>query len=240
MTIPTVKQQQFIQVLRAINDAETVYVIPSFQRPYAWESKQILDMEHDMQKAAAFNAYHYFAPLHLIPLNFTDPTHLIDQFITHAKPIVEPAIDKQGLVISTNLVPVDFYAVVDGQQRLTTLFLLGHIFYASLPNRNRLNLQVEYNGQIIPRLIQNPVADHQFMMDIVEHIWNQELNLPIPKTQSQQRMLNAYNHMQKWDQSTIGFLSSINFRTLAMELIPSYGLTSFMILNDRANNCILI
>lgn len=47
----------------------TVYVIPTFQRPYAWEETQRNEMIEDIRTAAGkANPYHYFAPVHLIPM----------------------------------------------------------------------------------------------------------------------------------------------------------------------------
>ena len=47
-----------------------IYVIPTFQRPYAWEEPQWDDLIHDIQSAAAHpDPYRYFAPIHVVEIN---------------------------------------------------------------------------------------------------------------------------------------------------------------------------
>lgn len=44
-----------------------IYVIPTFQRPYAWEKVQREDLRDDIITAAKSpNPWHYFAPIHVI------------------------------------------------------------------------------------------------------------------------------------------------------------------------------
>ncbi|WP_295436508.1 DUF262 domain-containing protein, partial [uncultured Thiodictyon sp.] len=52
-------------------DPDTLFVIPTFQRPYAWEQKQIRDLKDDFDSAlCAQAARHYFAHVHLVPIEW--------------------------------------------------------------------------------------------------------------------------------------------------------------------------
>ena len=132
--------------------------------------------------------------------------------------------------------PIHVYAIVDGQQRLTTLFLLAHIYYQT----ERLSspwLDVPLrDGAKIPRVIQNPADDHAFMKRLIAWITEEEEPYPEAKRQSQRRMLANTKVMREWARQhveALRFLRSEKFKTSAIELERDYGLTSFLTLNDR-------
>jgi hypothetical protein len=241
MPLNLIRNDQFTTVLGALNDPNTIYLIPNFQRPYAWSERQINDLFLDMEKASKQqNGYHYLAALHLISVNPNDPKDPLADFIDYQGighlTILQNAA-KNDQLETQDINPVKIYAVVDGQQRLTTLFFLAHLYYFSLNGQNLdSNLYVTLvNGQKIPRLIQSPADDHNFMMSLVGNIW---ASVPIPSSmsQSQKRMQNNFKMMQDWatdEPQALSFLKNKNFKTSAIELDAGYGLTSFMTLNDR-------
>lgn len=241
MPLNLIRNDQFTIVLGALNDPNTVYIIPNFQRPYAWTERQINDLFLDMEKASnQQNGYHYLSALHLISVDPGEPKDPLADFIDYKGiehlTILQNAAKNDELE-TQDINPVKIYAVVDGQQRLTTLFLLAHLYYFSLNGQDLdSNLYVTLvNGQKIPRLIQSPVDDHNFMMSLVGNIW---ASVPVPSSmsQSQKRMQNNFQMMQEWatkEPQALGFLKNKNFKTSAIELDAGYGLTSFMTLNDR-------
>jgi hypothetical protein len=80
--LPTINPHQFTTVIQALTDAETVYIVPNFQRPYAWEKKQIIDLLQDMTKAnARSEGSHYLSALHLIPLDLSKADDPLAEFI---------------------------------------------------------------------------------------------------------------------------------------------------------------
>ena len=92
--ITTISPHQFTTVLQALTDPETIYVVPSFQRPYAWETDQIKDLLRDMAKAAARSeGSHYLAAIHLIPLDLARADDPLTEFV--AKKII--AIAQTGV-----------------------------------------------------------------------------------------------------------------------------------------------
>jgi uncharacterized protein with ParB-like and HNH nuclease domain len=59
----------------SIFDRNAVYVVPTFQRPFAWEQKQLSDLIKDINIACNRpNPYHYFSPIHLVRVNSSKDT----------------------------------------------------------------------------------------------------------------------------------------------------------------------
>ena len=76
-------------------DGQYHFVIPSFQRGYRWEEKQVIDLLEDIKQFA------------------NDDNVKSDSYFL--QPVVVKACDYNG---------IDAYEVLDGQQRLTTLLLV--------------------------------------------------------------------------------------------------------------------
>jgi hypothetical protein len=242
---------QIETVLCALTEQTSLYFIPSFQRPYSWDEKQITDLRHDMKKAFDHDHRHhhdhYLAALHFLRYDPANEERSLAPFAIHARAVLQHGIQNGQLVTAAG--PVTVYAVVDGQQRLTTLFLLAHIYYH---HRHQQNAQ--YNrrlfevqplvGDAIPRLIQGDPDDHQFIMQIVEHIWNPALPLPNHHNAAQDRMLRSFKIMQEWvdepDSAWVEFLILPNFKALRVLLEPAVGLTAFMTLNDRGKDLTIL
>lgn len=240
MPFIVIQPEQGSCIIETLNNQAAMFIIPSFQRPYVWGIKEIDDLRHDMKAAAAGHGYHYLSALHLLSLNNGDHEHL-DQFVQPANSIIKDALQNGQLHAATGGL-INRYAVVDGQQRLTTLFLIAHKYYAKQqfidPQENyRRNLEVRVinNNQLysFPKLIQYPLADHLFMMQIVDRIWNPTAPIVAPATQAQKRLLAAYKNIEQWGNNEINFIAAPNFRTMIIALQPYYGLLSFMTLNDR-------
>jgi hypothetical protein len=242
MTLNLIRPQQFTTVLGALTDPSTVYVVPSFQRPYAWVEKQTRDLLRDMEKATLVKGSHYLSALHLIGIDLREEatlTEFLDERGNDDLENLKRLTNEDGLRTAADA-PVHVYAVVDGQQRLTTLFLLAHIYYRSELKRNPhlqsgLDLHLR-DGTTIPRLIQNPAADHTFMRELIDWIRVPELSPPEAKRQSQRRMLANTKTMLEWATvhlDPLRFLRSEKFKTSVIELEAEYGLTSFLTLNDR-------
>lgn len=241
MALHLIRSDNFSSVLSVLNDPETIYVIPTFQRPYAWSEDQVKDLLQDMEKASP-DGRHYMSALHLIPIapggHETPMNRYVDYQSNKDLALLEIAGSKDNLRTDRDN-PVKVYAVIDGQQRLTTLFFLAHIYYA---NRGNLELKSTlavrlHNGMVIPRIIQNPPADHDFMMALVDDIWTRARSHTVKTaSQSQERMLKNVRAMEHWaDLKTteLFYLTSDRFKTGAIELDADYGLISFMTLNDR-------
>lgn len=164
-------------------------------------SSQIDDLFRDMEKASRTNGRHYLSALHLIPLSPSDANDPLIDFVEYSEnsdlAILQGAAKNNELQTPAGN-SVQVYAVIDGQQRLTTLFLLAHVYYASQkkpPLLSNLFVTLQDERQI-PRLIQNPAADHKFMMSLVTDIW--ETRPVHTSCQSQARMLKNLKKMKSW------------------------------------------
>jgi len=238
MPFNLIRPQQFTTVLSALTDPSTVYIVPSFQRPYAWETEQIYDLLRDMEKATAVAGSHYLSALHLIGLDLgKDPTlvEFLDDADNNDLGTLR-RLAKADELRTTADAPIHAYAVVDGQQRLTTLLLLTHIYYHhEAVSSKYLDLDLRSDTSI-PRLIQNPASDHQFMKEVIDWIKEPNRHLPVPRRESQRRLLSNTQAMRTWAEqhrNPLRFLRSEKFKTSAIELEADYGLTSFLTLNDR-------
>lgn len=154
---------------------------------------------------------------------------------------LQSAFKKDGQLQDHGYRAVKLYMVVDGQQRLTSLFLLGHIFAACTGGQKVSDLfYVVLRGGVtkIPRLIQHPGDDHRFFSSLAQQLIspNPNFNALIAGSQSQERMLNNAKHMTQWGQNNknaLNFISSQQFKTSIIQLDAHFGLTSFMTLNDQ-------
>lgn len=245
--MPMILTTQIDTVLATLTDQNSLYFIPSFQRPYAWEAKQIDDLGHDMTKAYNYHGHHYLAALHFLSYEPANPEHPLANFAEYAQEVLQHGIQNGQLMTAAG--PVNVYAVVDGQQRLTTLFLLAHILYQQRhlnnPVFNRQVFEVQpLVGPPIPRLILGNLDDQQFMMNIVERVWNPVLPPLNPHSAAQARMLNNAVTMQNWANQPhphwVNFLTSPNFKALRVLLNLADGLTAFMTLNDRGKDLTLL
>src|SRR4051812_16780252 len=81
--------------IQTIIDSQRQYVIPLFQRPYSWESKQWTTLWQDLMELCEDD---------------TPRNHFIGSIVTMPSHSVPEGVTK--------------YIVIDGQQRLTTLLVL--------------------------------------------------------------------------------------------------------------------
>lgn len=245
MPFKLIPPTQFTNVLSVLREPAAIYIVPSFQRPYAWGEKETADLLRDMEKATIVGGSHYLSPVHLVEIDLSDDETLVE-FVDdreNADLRVLQQLAKKGELRTIGDEPVHVYAVIDGQQRLTTLLLLGHIYYHhELKNNRRLQPGLDIQLSVdttMPRLIQNPAADHEFMQKLIRWTRDPELAPPEPGRQSQRRMRANTQTMLDWaavHHEPLRFLRSENFKTSLIELERGYGLTSFQTLNDRGRS----
>lgn len=210
-----------------IFNRNVVYVIPTFQRPYAWEEKQLSDLISDIFVCCGkSNPYHYLSPIHLVEVD--SPQEEMWKNYTDK--------DNEDILNITNAAFTDdhgkfkVYLVVDGQQRLTTLFSL--LFIISGNKVSFLKLLCEEKE--IPKIILNPANDHQYFRNL--------LNLPYSQpsiiSKSQQRLNDLFNTLSNINFNTIhqNFITGRKHVSLLISLDPNYGLQTFLTLNDRGKD----
>ena len=239
-----IHSNQFESIFSILTDQEVIFIIPPFQRPYAWEERHVNDLFQDMIKASSLNGGHYLSTFYLIELDSSEFVNNNSVFLNLQDNVdlkkLRSAYVMDGTIQDKYNSLIQLYIVVDGQQRLTSLFLLGHLF-AGLCNQNVFNkfyVTLRDGVTIIPRLIQHPSDDHRFFASLIQQLKlpSSSFNSPTTSSQSQKRMLSNAKLMMNWGKSNVNalkFFSSQKFKTSVIQLEAEFGLTSFMTLNDR-------
>lgn len=209
----------------------SIYVIPTFQRPYAWEEEQWNELIEDIQNAAKKTPpydYHYFAPLHVIKVDPTD--ELWERYVDQTCPDIHSL--KSENFRDKDFQQLSVFLVVDGQQRLATLYSLLHVI---ISHANFINLA---GGSQIPRVILNPPSDHDRFRSLLGISSSILPHTPV-YSHSEERLVELFEYMA--GKFALGgrehlFLTGNHCQTLRIELPPTARLVSFMSLNDRGKD----
>lgn len=141
----------------------TVYVIPAYQRPYAWGEKHLNDLRKDIldtfnqvrRSGPAFPGY-FVGALYTRDCASTDLDDDLRERIRNSEGRFGRGWEDQ------HGQGVKFVEVLDGQQRLTTLFLLRQYF--QMPG-GMITLK---NGQVIPAVLP-ALQDRHFFLEMIAH-----------------------------------------------------------------------
>ena len=145
------------------------YFIPSYQRGYRWGKRQVEDLLEDLYAFA------------------TDAQKKPGSFYC-LQPVVVKKCDMQTVAdngLNSNIDNNIWYEVIDGQQRLTTLYLIFKFFV----EQNHLNLIEDYNTELFQIKYQTGVTDENILAE--------------PATQSISSpnafyITEAYRHISGW------------------------------------------
>ncbi|WP_020504906.1 DUF262 domain-containing protein [Lamprocystis purpurea] len=208
-----------------------IFVIPTFQRPYAWEQSHREDMIRDIQVATARqrhnpNTIHYFGAIHTIEVQ--PDSALLTNYSDPANEDIN-TLSNNGFQATDSIFRV--HLVVDGQQRLVTLFGLlercagSKMRYVTMPNE-----------RTIPKVILSPATDHE--------LWRSLLGMgnPVPpmNTRSQRRLQELFA-MPPQPPFIAGspehrFLIGAHTELVWVQLPRGATLGPFLTLNDRGKD----
>lgn len=215
----------------SVFDRNAVYVIPTFQRPYAWEEKQLSDLFKDIQIACTRNPkYHYLSPVHLVKVDSPEKT-IWQDYTDNSNPDIQVLTHSQ--FTKDNGGKLQIYFVVDGQQRLTTLFVL--LAYAITYKKFASDFSIKCQNRKIPKIILNPSDDHQHFRNLL----GLTFSTPTVKLRSQDRLDYLFDYFTKrivLSPSHNGFIKGNDHVLLLIELNPDHGLQTFLTLNDRGKD----
>jgi len=209
---------------------KTIFIIPNFQRPYVWGERQFKDLFNDLEKAAAQNnGFHYLSAIHVLKLQPTDSnwSNLVD-----ANEDCQKLKDNNADLLGN---PFPIYAVIDGQQRLTTILILANVLAKTQNPALRGSLSASLQSGNIPRLMQSPTEDHLYMQQMLAD-YHANKTIASPKSAAQTRLKEGLELADQWgrqNKNAIGFLLKPSLQTSVILLEADYGLTSFLTLNDR-------
>lgn len=149
------------------------YFIPSYQRGYRWGKRQVQDLLEDFYKFATDN-------------------HKQDGAFYCLQPIVVKKCDKKTMEennLSSDLDNNIWYEVIDGQQRLTTLYIL----FKYLITRGKIDDVKEEYGKNLFRIAYQTLGTAMSVLDNPENEDNSSPN--------SYYITNAYTHISKWFES---------------------------------------
>lgn len=149
------------------------YFIPSYQRGYRWGKRQVQDLLEDFYKFATDN-------------------HKQDGAFYCLQPIVVKKCDKKTMEennLSSDLDNNIWYEVIDGQQRLTTLYIL----FKYLITRGKIDDMKEEYGKNLFRIAYQTLGTAMSVLDNPENEDNSSPN--------SYYITNAYTHISKWFES---------------------------------------
>jgi hypothetical protein len=212
-------QKLFDSVNDILREGNKVFVIPVFQRPYAWEDQHIQTLIDDIDTASQRKPkpFHYLSPIHVIEVEDSEQKEWKDYVDNANDDII--ALNDSGFQTDTGSA-LKVYLVIDGQQRLTTLFSL-------LWGINTDRLTFDCGQKTIPRIILSPPDDH--------FSFRSSLGLPskVPSISSraQERLKICFS--KSIDAKYKPFIDKGGLKLLLVELDAHYGLQAFQTQNDR-------
>lgn len=217
-----------VSVTNLFNESN-IYVIPSFQRPYAWEKNQWDELIEDIRNATHRKSpYHYFAPIHVVQIN--DPG--ADLWKRYTDKENEDIADLGASGFRGEFGNLNVFLVIDGQQRLITFYsLLNQYFkrFATLSGSIKIPSVVlnSWSDQIVFRNLLGLGLPHKS----VSHVSRAQLRLKC--------LFDKLNNITLSDPcfSTRNlchdFITGSKCETLLVQLDPTARLSAFMTLNDR-------
>jgi len=174
-----------------------VFLIPTYQRPFAWDrDRQVKDFWEDIYTSFKTNSSrsYLFGNIYLAPIKSLEELKRYiqrDIFTSFFGNIEKEGKDLEDL--SKDLEKVNFYLIIDGQQRTTTFFLLIKALHDAgikIPERKRVELIVKLDsGEELPKLILGS-TDAEFFKKLVN---NEKVS---PETLSNKRLMEAYSFLK--------------------------------------------
>jgi hypothetical protein len=174
----------FIQPLETIFQGSTRFIVPDFQRNYAWEQEDIEALLEDIVLGAEKASQHFIGSL-IVRIDETNP---------------------------------EIAYVIDGQQRLTTLFmtvacLRDYVAYSGneelkIEGANPINVMSELNNFLFTmddqtyamrdRFEAHPMIAEMFSKQVLAHPLPNRPQLPVRHHKFSQRLRDAHKLLRQW------------------------------------------
>jgi uncharacterized protein with ParB-like and HNH nuclease domain len=158
--------------------SNTIYIIPNYQRPYSWEERHVEDLWKDvLDTVAQAKSLRKDFPGYFIGTIYIRNVTDFEDLDEHLKMILKGSENVFGRLENAKGQDLKFIELLDGQQRLITLFLLREQLNLS----NWLTLK---NGHRIACILP-AIQDREFLLKLVN---SENNNHPIPLTYSQRKL----------------------------------------------------
>jgi|GEM_PF-6047997 len=212
--------------------SKNLFIVPTFQRPFRWETKHISTLVTDISKAKNKQRDHYLSPIHLIQINTTKDAD-IALLNLYTDDSTRPAIDAvAGGLIDDDGIPVSVYMIIDGQQRLTATLAILKAFNVPPPPYS-----ITIRGRMYPKLIAGSQAEDTEIRRGLGIINGAAQPLNAAASRIQSAFTEAANLAANMPPARL-FTTFLQQRltTLAVCLDPLFALGSFLTLNDRGKS----
>jgi hypothetical protein len=161
------------------------FFIPDYQRDYAWQFKNVDDLFGDVRESIETRTGHYIGTFILSKVG-SDVAESIVSGVLHGT-----AVDQTGPTedAARKAAVANLYALVDGQQRLTTLSMILHTLVAALPSDDydRVFYERQFlRSRSVPHLLLQK-NNHDFYYRLL-----QSSDGAVPSTRGQRLLAKAY------------------------------------------------
>ena len=195
-----------------------IYCVPSYQRGYSWEEKQIFDLLADIDHAIKLNSLHYTGTI---------------------------TIHSQSTTEKIGLNNYEIFHIVDGQQRLTTLILILSYILKELKNnletaddaKEKENTYIISKGSYLFRYEIDKVSENYFRSLILENenLSSLEENLYTRNLLNAKKVIRQYFENPDNKERLIDYLGAIEEKLQFNEYIIS-NTTEIGIVFETMNN----
>lgn len=195
-----------------------IYCVPSYQRGYSWEEKQITDLLTDIHHAIKLDSLHYTGTI---------------------------TIHSQNTAEKIGLNNYEIFHIVDGQQRITTLILILSYILKELKDNpetsgdaaEKESTYIVCKGSYLFRYSIDKVSENYFRSLILENenLSSLEENLYTRNLQNAKKVIKKYFEQPDNKERLIDFLSAIEEKLQFNEYIIS-NTTEIGIVFETMNN----
>ena len=211
--------------IRDLFDGKNLYVVPTFQRPFAWGERQIDDLWKDINKVVSQkdkNIVHYLSSIHLVTIEEQED-------LKEIKDIIPENQDLETILKNIDEEQYNISFVIDGQQRLTTLYMIWVLCSLGDNENNFLKIK-SLDNKKVPKIFLNSPEDQDYLMKLLSG------QQPEIRSLSQKKLQEIYKHIdEKWKPNKDTWKNVFNKKVKILRVCLPYRLatTSFITLNDR-------
>jgi len=195
-----------------------IYCVPSYQRGYSWEDKQILDLLTDIDHAIKLDSLHYTGTITIHPQKLTEKIGLNNYELLN---------------------------IVDGQQRLTTIILILSYILRELKNnpdtvsdaKEKESTYIVCKGSYLFRYAIDNVSENYFRSLILEteDLSSLEENLYTRNLKKAKTIIKKYFELNENKPRIIQYLNAIEEKLQFNEYIVS-NTTEIGVVFETMNN----
>jgi len=189
--IESADEKEFFSLL---SDDSIVLAIPNYQRPYAWDKKQVEDFLNDLFIAFQNGQPYLLGTIYTVSIeNWKDLKRFLPEGIYNQ--YFESFEEFDGEIYTAKGKNLNITLVIDGQQRLLTFSMLLTLL------GEKLNIQLSeiqnYKIKILPKVIASQQDDRIFQK-LLENTQNSKALLSEAETLSHKRLIENFERIKRF------------------------------------------